>query len=307
MFRPPPPWANCGFAGPRCRKWPERMHIVVIGAGIIGMTTAYALRRDGHKVSVLDARCGPGHLTSKANGAQLSYSYVAPLAEPAVLPRLLSWLVRKDSPLRLRLRADPAQWRWGLRFLWGFTRTCSQKSTGELLALGTRSRERMHLLVAQERLAFHFASSGKLLIYQDPQAYRAALVQLAYLATLGCQQHALDRAACLKQEPVPAGIGGRVERAAPAASSRPPRRSAIALRCAANCSACCLPRPCRCSSISAPRRTGCGSKRTGSLRWRHRRARWTPTHTSSRTGSAPRRWPAGSASIRSSIRSRAIA
>ncbi|KAB7571613.1 FAD-dependent oxidoreductase, partial [Verminephrobacter sp. Larva24] len=81
------------------------MHIVVIGAGIIGMTSAYALRRDGHKVSVLDARCGPGHLTSKANGAQLSYSYVAPLAEPAVLPRLLSWLVRKDSPLRLRLRA----------------------------------------------------------------------------------------------------------------------------------------------------------------------------------------------------------
>ncbi|ABM57753.1 D-amino acid dehydrogenase [Verminephrobacter eiseniae] len=186
------------------------MHIVVIGAGIIGMTTAYALRRDGHKVSVLDARCGPGRLTSKANGAQLSYSYVAPLAEPAVLPRLLSWLVRKDSPLRLRLRADPAQWRWGLRFLAACTRTCSQKSTGELLALGTRSRERMHLLVAQERLAFHFASSGKLLIYQDPQAYRAALVQLAYLATLGCQQHALDRAACLKHEPALADIGARI-------------------------------------------------------------------------------------------------
>ncbi|MGH8843377.1 MAG: FAD-dependent oxidoreductase, partial [Advenella sp.] len=56
------------------------MHIVVIGAGIIGMTSAYYLAKKGHQVTVVDACAGPGQMTSKANGAQLSYSFVAPLA-----------------------------------------------------------------------------------------------------------------------------------------------------------------------------------------------------------------------------------
>lgn len=186
------------------------MRIVVIGAGIIGMTTAYALRRDGHKVSVVESRSGPGQLTSKANGAQLSYSFVAPLAEPAVLPKLPSWLLRRDSPLRLRLRADPQQWRWALRFLAACTRARSERSTAELLALGARSRQLVHELVAKERLSFQFASTGKLLVYQDAQAYRAALGQLAYLATLGCEQVAMDRAACLDRDPALTDIGSRI-------------------------------------------------------------------------------------------------
>jgi D-amino-acid dehydrogenase len=186
------------------------MRIVVIGAGIIGMTTAYFLRRDGHQVNVVDAGAAPGQLTSKANGAQLSYSFVAPLADPAVLPKLLSWLIRADSPLRLRLRLDPAQWRWGLRFLAACTRTCSEQSTSELLALGALSRELMHRLVAEEQLDFQFGSPGKLLVYQDADAYRAALGQLDYLASLGCEQHALDPAACQSHEPALVDIGSRI-------------------------------------------------------------------------------------------------
>jgi D-amino-acid dehydrogenase len=186
------------------------MRIVVIGAGIIGMTTAYFLRRDGHQVNVVDAGAAPGQLTSKANGAQLSYSFVAPLADPAVLPKLLSWLIRADSPLRLRLRLDPAQWRWGLRFLAACTRTCSERSTSELLALGALSRELMHRLVAEEQLDFQFGSPGKLLVYQDADAYRAALGQLDYLASLGCEQHALDPAACQSHEPALVDIGSRI-------------------------------------------------------------------------------------------------
>lgn len=186
------------------------MRIVVIGAGIIGMTTAYFLRRDGHEVSVVDAGIAAGQLTSKANGAQLSYSFVAPLADPAVLPKLLSWLTRADSPLRLRLRLDLAQWRWGLRFLAACTHTCSERSTRELFALGARSRELMHQLVAQEHLNFQFGSPGKLLIYQDADTYRAALGHLDYLASLGCEQYALTPTACLNHEPALVDIGSRI-------------------------------------------------------------------------------------------------
>ena len=93
------------------------MNIIVIGAGIIGLTTARALLADGHDVTVLDEAAQAGVGTSKANGAQLSYSFVAPLADPSVLGKLPGWLTRRDVPLRLRLRADPAQWRWALSFL----------------------------------------------------------------------------------------------------------------------------------------------------------------------------------------------
>jgi D-amino-acid dehydrogenase len=89
------------------------MHIVVIGAGIVGMMSAYFLRESGHCVSVIEAGSCPGQVTSRANGAQLSYSFVAPLADPAVLPKLPAWLTDRDGPLRLKLRADPALWRWG--------------------------------------------------------------------------------------------------------------------------------------------------------------------------------------------------
>ena len=91
------------------------MHICIVGAGVVGVTTAWALAREGHEITLLDSRGQAGLETSYANGGQLSYSYVAPLAEPGVLPSLPGWLLAGDSPLRFRPRLDPCsdarQWR----------------------------------------------------------------------------------------------------------------------------------------------------------------------------------------------------
>ncbi|MFC4278360.1 D-amino acid dehydrogenase [Achromobacter aloeverae] len=186
------------------------MHILVIGAGIIGMTSAYALARDGHAVTVVDGAAQAGVGTSRANGAQLSYSFVAPLADAGVLRKLPAWLAQPNSPLRLRLRADPAQWRWALGFLRACRRDTADRTTAELLQLGLHSRRLMHDLVAREGLRFDFASSGKLLVYQDRQAYDAARALMDYQASLGCEQQALDRAACLALEPALADIAERI-------------------------------------------------------------------------------------------------
>ncbi|MFD4841135.1 D-amino acid dehydrogenase [Achromobacter sp. NPDC058515] len=183
------------------------MHIVVIGAGVVGMTTAYFLHREGHRVTVVDAGPGPGQATSMANGAQLSYSFVAPLADPAVLPKLPSWLLGRDTPLRFRPRLDPDQWRWSLEFLRACTRSSARSTTRELLALGLYSRLCVHELVRRERPDFDFSSSGKLLVYQDAAAYEQALSQRDYQATLGCEQRVMDRQACLDMEPALADIG----------------------------------------------------------------------------------------------------
>ncbi len=186
------------------------MRIIVIGAGIIGMTSAYALAREGHSVTVVDGAASAGTLTSRANGAQLSYSFVAPLAEPGVIPKLPVWLTQRDSPLYFRLRADPAQWRWALRFLLACRASVAQRSTQELLQLGAYSRELTHEMAERELLQFDFASRGKLLVYQDARAYDSAIALMKFQASLGTEQQALSKSECLLREPALADIADRV-------------------------------------------------------------------------------------------------
>ncbi|WZB63768.1 D-amino acid dehydrogenase [Achromobacter xylosoxidans] len=186
------------------------MNIIVIGAGIIGLTTARALLADGHDVTVLDEAAQAGVGTSKANGAQLSYSFVAPLADSSVLGKLPGWLTRRDAPLRLRLRADPAQWRWALSFLAACRRDTAARTTAELLQLGLHSRRLTRALVQDGALSCDFSASGKLLVYQDATAFAGARAQMHYQACLGCEQHALGRDECLALEPALADIGQRV-------------------------------------------------------------------------------------------------
>lgn len=186
------------------------MNIVVIGAGIVGLTTAYYLARDGHSITVIDSGEGAGLRTSKANGAQLSYSFVSPLADPGVLPKLPSWLLDRNSPLSFQLKADPEQWRWLFAFLRACRASKAQRTTAELLQLGMYSRELVHELVRREHPSFEFESSGKLLVYQDPKSFAAARGQMAYQASLGCNQILLTRREVLDREPALEAIGATI-------------------------------------------------------------------------------------------------
>jgi len=109
------------------------MHVIVLGAGVIGLTTAWYLRADGHQVTVIERNDDVANETSFANGGQLSYSYVAPLAGPGVLSKLPNWLWRQDSPVRFHPRIDPQQWNWLLRFVRACTHRQSEGSTRRLL------------------------------------------------------------------------------------------------------------------------------------------------------------------------------
>ena len=93
------------------------MKVVVLGAGVIGVTSAWYLAGDGHDVTVLDRQPQAGLETSFANGGQVSVSHAEPWANPGAPAKIYKWLGREDAPLLFRLRADPRQWSWGLRFL----------------------------------------------------------------------------------------------------------------------------------------------------------------------------------------------
>ena len=88
------------------------MRILILGAGVIGLSSAYYLSRAGHDVTVVDRHPDVASETSSGNGGQLSYSYVAPLAGPGVVSKLPRWLTREDSPVRFGPKLSTEQLRW---------------------------------------------------------------------------------------------------------------------------------------------------------------------------------------------------
>lgn len=143
------------------------MRVVVLGAGVVGITAAWYLARAGHEVRVLERREGPGLETSFANGGQISADHAAPWARPGVPMQALKWLFREDAPLLFRLRADPAQWRWGLSFL----RNCSAErfraNAAQLQRLGRYSRACLQALRADTGLQYEHAARGILTLFTD--------------------------------------------------------------------------------------------------------------------------------------------
>src|SRR5437773_12146834 len=124
------------------------MQVLVLGAGVIGVTSAWYLSKAGHEVTVVDRHAAAGMETSFANGGQISVSHARPWANPTAPLKILKWLGREDAPLLFRLRPDLRQWLWGLSFM----RECLLARTAHyirrLFTLGFHSRASLHVLRA---------------------------------------------------------------------------------------------------------------------------------------------------------------
>lgn len=176
------------------------MRVCVLGAGIAGLAAACELQREGHEVTVVD-RAGAGTGASGANGAQLSYAYVQPLADPSIWAQLPRLVLAGNSPLKLRLRWDLDQWRWGLGFLAACRAGVSRRTTVQLLQLAAHSREAFERLLAEQQLDCDFSATGKLVLYSDSGSFAAARRQLALQQSLGSEQRAVSGAECVAIEP----------------------------------------------------------------------------------------------------------
>lgn len=182
------------------------MKIVVIGAGIVGVATAYELALRGATVTLIDAHAGAGLGTSYANGGQMSACEVAPWAGPEIPGLILRWLGRDDAPFRLRPKMDPDQWRWLLRFLMRCRTSARHERILPNLALALLTRERIAAYAADfeeegRALEFDRRQKGILRIFADAAAMRAAADEIETMTRLGVEQRLLTPAECVEVEP----------------------------------------------------------------------------------------------------------
>lgn len=177
------------------------MRIVVLGAGLIGVASAWFLAEDGHEVIVVDRQPGPARETSFANGGQISTSHAEPWANPSTPLKVLKWLGREDSPLLWRLRADAAQWGWGLRFLRECTPERTRANIRAILALALDSRMRLKTLRHELGLDYDCLERGILHYYTDADEFAHAIPQAELMRQYGCDRVVKSGAECLAIEP----------------------------------------------------------------------------------------------------------
>ncbi|MBK7764684.1 MAG: D-amino acid dehydrogenase [Sulfuritalea sp.] len=177
------------------------MRVSVLGAGVVGVTSAWYLAADGHEVTVIERQQLPARETSFANGGQISVSHAEPWANPRAPLKALKWLAREDAPLLWRLRADPAQWAWGLRFLRECTAARARANVGAIVRLGLASRAALRSLRQELALEYDHLERGILHFYTDPREFGDALPQAALMREFGCDRVPRTAAECLAIEP----------------------------------------------------------------------------------------------------------
>ncbi len=152
--------------------------VIVIGGGVVGLTSAWWLLEAGYGVTLLEREAEVGSAASFRNGGQLSYRYVSPLADAGVPLKALEWLFQENGPLRFRPEADLRQWRWLASFLANCNARANRKTTTKLLELGDLSRRAMGQLEMTIPLdEFSWRDAGKMVVYRSKKAFDAAVAK----------------------------------------------------------------------------------------------------------------------------------
>ncbi|MBB5538857.1 FAD-dependent oxidoreductase [Rhizobium giardinii] len=180
--------------------------ILVLGAGVVGMTSAYALAKKGHEVCVIDAAPGPAEAgASFGNGAQLSYFYTDAMASPSLAMNIPKYILGLDPAFRVRLALSPAFMAWGLRFLGNATQKAFEHNTTDLLELALQSRSGIAELSG--KLEFDYSKTGKITLFSSRESLLKAEVLSKLKNRYGAGQVVLTREQALEKEPALAHYG----------------------------------------------------------------------------------------------------
>ena len=182
-------------------EWGHVMKVLVLGGGVIGVSTAYYLARAGHAVELVDRQSGPALETSFANAAQVSPGYSAPWAGPGVPIKAIKWLLMQHSPLVIRPMLDPAMWRWGLAMLANCTQRAYALNKSRMVPLAEYSRDCLKALRADTGIRYDDRAQGTLQLFRTQQQLDSIGGDVAVLKQYGVPFEVLDRAGLCAVEP----------------------------------------------------------------------------------------------------------
>jgi len=177
------------------------MKVLVLGAGVIGVSSAWCLAEAGHEVIVVERRPGPALETSFANGGQIAAAHAEPWAKPSVLPKLLRWLGREDAPMLFRWRADPAQWRWAFGFLAECLPGRFERNVLRLAELARYSQQQLIGLRERTGIEYDCLQRGILHFCTDAKAFAALARHADVMRRNGADRKVLSAAECVALEP----------------------------------------------------------------------------------------------------------
>jgi D-amino-acid dehydrogenase len=186
------------------------MRVIVLGAGVIGVTSAWYLAQAGHEVTVIDRQPGPARETSFANAGEVSPGYAAPWAAPGIPLKALTWMFRTHAPLVVQPRLDYQRIAWLARMLGNCTAPAYARNKSRMVRLAAYSRDQLALLRAATGIAYDARMQGTLQLFRSQRQLDAAGKDIAVLQADGVPFELLDRQGCLAAEPGLAGAADRI-------------------------------------------------------------------------------------------------
>lgn len=182
------------------------MRVLILGAGVIGVSTAYYLAKSGHQVVVVDRQSAPGQETSFANAGEISPGYAAPWSGPGVPLKALKWMLMAHPPLVLRPSLDPALWRWLAAFLGECRLDRYRINKSRMLRLAEYSRDQLRALRHATGIHYDERSLGTLQLFRTQKQLDASAGDMALLAEHGIPHSLLDRDQITQREPALARV-----------------------------------------------------------------------------------------------------
>jgi len=177
------------------------MRVIVLGAGVVGVTSAWYLAGDGHEVTVVERQPGAGLGTSFANGGQISVSQAEPWSNPGAPAKILKWLGDEEAPLLFRPMASLRQWRWGLRFLYECLPGRTRDNTVQILRLALFSGAQLKRLREESGVRYDHLERGILQLYYDASEFAAATQRAELIRSGGLDFQVKNAEQCVEVEP----------------------------------------------------------------------------------------------------------
>ena len=187
------------------------MKVIVLGAGVVGICSAWYLAKEGYEVTVIDRQSAPGRETSFANGAQVSVSQSEPWASPSAPIKVLKWLLKDDAPLLFRPSFDWHQTAWGIEFLVECLPARYRFNIQQMVNLGLYSRHALQALRTETNIEYDQATRGILQFYTEEADYAGAAHACALLSKYGIERRVLTAAEAVVIEPALASLGNRLK------------------------------------------------------------------------------------------------